>query len=247
MSHECSTFIHIAIFWRSVILLLIANYVEEKLLARRQPGFVRLVQEDVLWFMMCYSLTLRGVVFLLALHHHRGIHRHCLGFFQRLSAIGKPALDQVDDGRYGLSGSEGCSPRWYAIPNHPHVRKFYRYQESDGGWLLALLVIAWLINDFKSMQPASCRKLQTFIFLSSRIIQVPVSYSMFFTAAQYVHVRLSTYTIRISQYAYINYIYIYLHTYGICMYDEVWKCFDIFSRFVAFTLLIDVVKSIQPM
>lgn len=143
ISHECSTFIHIAIFWRSVILLLIANYVEEKLLARRQPGFVRLVQEDVLWFMMCYSLTLRGVVFLLALHHHRGIHRHCLGFFQRLSAIGKPALDQVDDGRYGLSGSEGCSPRWYAIPNHPHSMSGNSIALPGKWWWLVILVISW--------------------------------------------------------------------------------------------------------
>lgn len=38
------------------------------------------------------------VVFLLALHHHRCLHRHCLRLLQRLGPAGESEEHQVDDG-----------------------------------------------------------------------------------------------------------------------------------------------------
>ena len=46
------------------------------------------------------------VVFLLALHHHRCLHRHRLRLLQRLGPAGQSEEHQVDDGLAGL-GPEG--------------------------------------------------------------------------------------------------------------------------------------------
>ena len=150
-------------------------------------------------------LTLQGVVFLLALHHHRGIHRHCLGFFQRLSAIGKPALDQVDDGRYGLSGGprDAHISDNYTIPNHPH---------SMSGNSIALpgkwrwLVISWtneLTND-QWLQKYTSRKLQTFYHYPGTLIIFHV-----FTAAEY-YIHACVYYMHVHIYVRIC---IYMHRY----------------------------------